>query len=386
MKVIKPTAHTQKTQRFKRRLALKALGGSALAGGLADKLPAAWQQPLVRGGLLPAHAQASPVMGQIQVALHVANSPDSGPVANTPIAYSLDRNNSGQITHLRIASGQVAGNVPTMMDAIFPVAHAQANNFLVQGELILTFTNSLTASDELFLDFELASDRIICSLRITARLTEDRTRLNSLTATPGQCDYSASRPATGVDSDFVTTSPPVVHATTAAPPPAPRTYTYAWSAPAVEGGGTWSVTGAFTTTAADGATIDETSANVITHTLTATLTDATNPADDTSYVVDVLKNQSSKDGGAEVMKNGYSDFQYVVGQTAFMEINSAPSDSLLFQPVRIGGGEIAFVFNIFRDAWLLATFTKDDDGFTQVIELANSDGFATNGVIITPPA
>ena len=43
----------------KRRLALKLLGGSALTGALADKLPAVWQRPIVNNSLLPAHAQTS---------------------------------------------------------------------------------------------------------------------------------------------------------------------------------------------------------------------------------------------------------------------------------------------------------------------------------------
>lgn len=42
---------------FKRRLALKTLGGSALASGLPDKLPHQWQRPFVNASALPAHAQ-----------------------------------------------------------------------------------------------------------------------------------------------------------------------------------------------------------------------------------------------------------------------------------------------------------------------------------------
>ena len=46
----------------KRRLALKLLGGSALSGAMADKLPATWQRPLVDTAALPAHAQSSPLL------------------------------------------------------------------------------------------------------------------------------------------------------------------------------------------------------------------------------------------------------------------------------------------------------------------------------------
>ena len=45
---------TSRNNTPKRRLALKLLGGSALTGALADKLPAAWQRPVVDGGMLPA--------------------------------------------------------------------------------------------------------------------------------------------------------------------------------------------------------------------------------------------------------------------------------------------------------------------------------------------
>ena len=46
---------------LKRRLALKTLSGGALAGGLFEAMPKSWQRPLINSGVLPAHAQSSPL-------------------------------------------------------------------------------------------------------------------------------------------------------------------------------------------------------------------------------------------------------------------------------------------------------------------------------------
>ena len=48
---------------LKRRLALKTLSGGALAGGLLEAMPKSWQRPLINSGVLPAHAQQSPLSG-----------------------------------------------------------------------------------------------------------------------------------------------------------------------------------------------------------------------------------------------------------------------------------------------------------------------------------
>ena len=206
----------------KRRLALKALTGSAVAGGLVDKLPSVWQRPLVHGSVLPVHAQSSPEMentGQVQLSL---SSPSEQLETNLPVTYMIDRNSNGQITHIRIPTGNVSAS--SAMDALFPAAYAQTSNFIVQREFVIAFGSRQSASANLEFSLEILSQTITCTLRITAYLTQSRMALDRLVASPAECgvgDFEV-RPIMGPNSDFNNDpNPPSTPAVVIDTPPTP---------------------------------------------------------------------------------------------------------------------------------------------------------------------
>ena len=116
------------TNSTKRRLALKTLGGSALAGGLADKLPAIWQRPLVESSILPAHAQVSEA-GQIQLVISDLANPQRR--LSVSLAYQVRRNTNDRITGvifpavLAQVTEQDAPLVYRLWRGLFPAAYAQ---------------------------------------------------------------------------------------------------------------------------------------------------------------------------------------------------------------------------------------------------------------------
>lgn len=206
-----PDPHTNK-----RRLALKALGGSALAGGLADKLPAVWQRPIVQGSLLPAHAQTTSVQGQVQIGIRDTNTDDI--LSTGSIVYTLSIDSNGQITHLRIPSGSVIAQHPAMANALFPAAYAQqVITFQVMEALTLTFTsNSRQTFGILRITFSFAGDDPIgCSFVIRVELNDNRRSISRLTGSLGTCvthPYQI-RPVLGPDSNF-----DAIHSEPTAPP------------------------------------------------------------------------------------------------------------------------------------------------------------------------
>ena len=110
----------------KRRLALKTLSGSALVGGLADKLPGVWQRPLVHAAVLPAHAQNSPLPNRILLRVSGAG----GGQATLSIPFELMRDGADDvITRMVFSANQrveiVHVSSPTLLDELFPVAYAQ---------------------------------------------------------------------------------------------------------------------------------------------------------------------------------------------------------------------------------------------------------------------
>ena len=110
----------------KRRMVLKTLGGSALAGTLADRLPVTWQRPLVESAILPAHAQVSfessllfriERNGEEQFPLVLPYVPrTSGDALFGITLYPSDDSS--------VPPAGVAGRFP-FMAALFPSAHAQ---------------------------------------------------------------------------------------------------------------------------------------------------------------------------------------------------------------------------------------------------------------------
>lgn len=108
-----------------RRLVLKTLGGSAVAGGLADKLPGVWQRPLIGSAVLPAHAQASYVPSLLFRL-------ERGGEEEFPLILPYTPRVSGDsLTGITLYPTGTAGR-PTaragrlqVLDAFIPAAHAQ---------------------------------------------------------------------------------------------------------------------------------------------------------------------------------------------------------------------------------------------------------------------
>ena len=189
----------------KRRLALKALGGSALAGGLADKLPAIWQKPLVQGSLLPAHAQTTSVQGQVQIAIHDTST--GAMVTSGTIVYTLDVDSNGQITRFRIPTGAITAQRPAIANALFPAAYAQhLVNFEVQEGISLTFTaDGRERYGSVRIVFSLAGESpVTCTLIVGVELNANRRQISRMTGSLGDCIGRAYtiRPIIGPGSNF----------------------------------------------------------------------------------------------------------------------------------------------------------------------------------------
>ena len=208
------------TRNTKRRLALKTLGGSALAGGLADKLPAAWQRPLVHTATLPAHAQVSPgQVGQIRLVISSA----SGDPVMRAFDYRLTRESNNRITHLTFQSGaaRLVETPPAagLLNAAVPAAHAQNAELSLMEDLELDFSaSSLTQTGTLRLRY----GPFDCGLGISVTLLPDRTAVHQIQSSGrDNCGTVAIRPDTGEDSGFgiLNTPPP----TTVGPTQAPAT-------------------------------------------------------------------------------------------------------------------------------------------------------------------
>ena len=87
----------------KRRLALQALTGSALMGGIVDRMPLSWQRPLVNAAGVPAHAQTSGVLAPQQRS--------ASPASAEPRAF---------ITTWRIDAENPAVAIPMVDAVVFP--------------------------------------------------------------------------------------------------------------------------------------------------------------------------------------------------------------------------------------------------------------------------
>ena len=206
----------------KRRLALKTLTGSAIAGGLVDKLPALWQRPLVQSAVLPIHAQGFSPIGRggggvprdrIQLTLTDPSGRSSPRMLH--FGYQVTRTGSA-ITSFTISSGSAftASNAPApgMLDAVFPAAYAQAappttpTPLILAQDLELMFPNdqTLTASGML----ELIYGSVTCDdITITVTLLPGRTRIQQIEAAAtgnGMCGALELAPATGEDSGLGT--------------------------------------------------------------------------------------------------------------------------------------------------------------------------------------
>ena len=129
----------------RRRLVLKTLSGSALFGGVVDKLPGMWQRPLIHASVLPTHAQASGVGGRI----FPNNMPDVVPTSTTASPSPV----------LKIISVAVLDAAP-VADLSFPfvmteAAVAAASDRTVRIRLAVT---GLVAGEALDVHFTLDGD------------------------------------------------------------------------------------------------------------------------------------------------------------------------------------------------------------------------------------
>ena len=189
----------------KRRLALKTLTGSALVGGLADKLPSVWQRPLVHSSALPAHAQVSPLEqvrrrpGLPTVQLQLVDGSGNPLLDSTgnritlAIPYGITRSTtSRRIETITFnTSSATFAQSPALIEALFPAAYAQQMPTtqmpkalsLVQ-DLVLDFTTVVPAAGQRpsqigIMDLQYDGDT--CGgLEIIAYLTPDFTELNEL--------------------------------------------------------------------------------------------------------------------------------------------------------------------------------------------------------------
>ena len=165
----------------KRRLALKALGGSALAGGLADKLPAAWQRPLVQSAVLPAHAQTSGGLG-----LTIYHE-TGAPLASTRLTYTMETNDSDEITAVTFRRDAQTSYVPAQ--SLFPVAYAQTNQLVLLEDVTLNFgptgsDEDRTARGTLPLRY---NNQIPCGVPVTLTLAPGRDSIASMETGETDC-------------------------------------------------------------------------------------------------------------------------------------------------------------------------------------------------------
>ena len=186
----------------KRRLALKALGGSAVTGSLLERLPAAWQRPLVQSAALPANAQLSPLSsGRFQL-----RAVDSG--IETPIQapYTLSRTQGGEIADITIsaAPASAAADVAQSADwgGLLRAAHAQtANGLRVLQSVTLPFNNGVASGAIRIGD----GGGDACDYPIRATLNSARTALQSIEGNPGgtgmRCGNAMIYPGEGLAND-----------------------------------------------------------------------------------------------------------------------------------------------------------------------------------------
>ena len=203
------------TNNTKRRLALKALGGSALAGSLTDKLPAIWQRPLVHSAALPAHAQASPLpLGNITLMLR---DPASGGALSFNVQYELQYSETTprEVTHVYFGTQRqiaVHESRPGLLDAMFPAAHAQAVTTDAPARLtgsvditrLTTIAFERTASRVQTGMLQLRYNQVDCPFEITVELLRDRSAIYQITAeTSTSCgDYIIEAP-TNEDGSYM---------------------------------------------------------------------------------------------------------------------------------------------------------------------------------------
>lgn len=292
----------------KRRLALKALGGSALAGGLIEKLPAVWRRPLVQTAVLPAHAQASlrpPPPAQIRLAVYDANNDRQGdPLA---LHYTLDRGSDGRVLRLTISAPGTA-YAPGLADALFPAAYAQTD-FRLQDRLVLSFPpDSLVASGDLQLNYR----GQLCAIRIIARLLPNRMDLHVLDVETVDCGSSQIRKAPGENSGFG-----VINANP------DRTYRWVWNSE----DGEYTVTGTFTIEA------DAAGLGVIVAQHVQSHTYSVSRNQQEIYQFDLVRGVRTDSSNTEERRTPNHAFGYVVGRDSF---------SIVFLDLRIGGEGLYF--------------------------------------------
>ena len=244
--------HTQK-----RRLALKALGGSALTGSLLERLPAAWQRPLVQSAALPANAQLSPApTRQFQL-----RTVDSGIETPVEVPYALNPTQSGQIASITISNIPASAAAAQSADwgGLLRAAHAQtANGLRVLQSVTLPFINGVASGAISIGD----GSGDACDYPIRATLNSARTALQTIEGNPGgagmRCGNTMIYPGEGLANDAgpqgeastTTTSTTTTTTTTTAAPPtvAPTTAALTTAAPNVVESVTKAATTAATTT------------------------------------------------------------------------------------------------------------------------------------------
>ena len=178
----------------KRRLALKALGGSALAGGLADKLPGAWQRPLVQSAILPAHAQTSGGLG-----LTIYHE-TGAPLASTRLTYTMEGGGNNPITAVTFRS--TAQTAYTPAESLLPAAYAQANQLVLLEDTTLDFRNGI-ARGNLPLNY---NNQIPCSVPITLQLAPNRLSIERMQTGATNCTGRALRVRLVSDQTVINTN------------------------------------------------------------------------------------------------------------------------------------------------------------------------------------
>ena len=214
-----------------RRKTLKTLSGSALAGGLLDQLPGAWQRPVVNSAVLPAHAQSS--VAEERVTFMIKDAGDNQRLLS--IKYTILRESDAiyAVVFPSAAAAEVTAGGPRdadLLSAMFPPAFAQipdlgptttpAPVLVLTEDLLLDFSNQrMEARGMLKLGY--GPDRCDDFL-VRILLTDDRANIRRMDGGgTSQCgtEYTliAGRNPAGVDGGFNVAIPATGR------PPAPTT-------------------------------------------------------------------------------------------------------------------------------------------------------------------
>ena len=226
------TSYTNHTP--KRRLALKALSGSALAGTLIERLPAAWQRPLVQSAAIPANAQLSSAPTR-QFQLRAVESGMEMPVA---VPYTLNpAQQGGEIASITIRNAPASAAQAVDWGALLPAAHAQTVNGLrVLQPVTLPFINGVASGAIRIGD----GNGGACDYPIRITLNSARTDVLNIVGNPDgggvRCGSTMIYPGTGLANDAgpqgETAATTTATSTTTTTPALPTTAALTTAAPA----------------------------------------------------------------------------------------------------------------------------------------------------------